>query len=159
MFDVLLAAVVAVTPTDAGLAIKPVMSVEARRAFSPAAKDKEGWMPSLYRGKWWDPKWKNVRACIMDRESNFRYKAANRTSSARGAYQFLDNNWRDGLVWMMIAESRETGDGLISEAKKLRKKPIHQWSRYWQDRAFYTAWQNGKGAKHWNPTVPGTGCW
>jgi len=144
--------------TAAPLAVAPVMSVEAKRSLSPAAKDLEGWQPSLYRGIFWDAKWKDIRACIMKRESNFRYKAANKTSSARGAYQFLDNNWRNGLVWMMIAESKKTGDGLISEAKKLRKKPIHKWSRYWQDRAWYTALNHGKGLHHWNATVPGTGC-
>ena len=145
--------------TAAPLTVAPVMSVEAKRSIHPAAKDMEGWMPSLYRGIYWDPKWKNIRACIMKRESNFRYKAANKTSSARGAYQFLDNNWRDGLVWMMIAESKKTGDGLIGEAKKLRKKPIHRWSRYWQDRAFYTALNHGKGLHHWRHQVPGTGCY
>jgi len=136
----------------------PVLSAEARKSFSPASRDLEGWMPSLYRGIWWDEKWADIRACIMKRESNFRYKAANPTSSARGAYQFLDRSWRDGLVWMMIAESKKTGDGLIGEAKKLRKKPIHKWSRYWQDRAFYTALRDGKGIHHWKATVPGTGC-
>ena len=145
--------------TAAPLVVKPpVLSAEARKSFSPASRDLEGWMPSLYRGIWWDEKWADIRACIMKRESNFRYKAANPTSSARGAYQFLDRSWRDGLVWMMIAESKKTGDGLIGEAKKLRKKPIHKWSRYWQDRGFYTALRNGKGLHHWKATVPGTGC-
>lgn len=145
--------------TAAPLVVKPpVLSAEARKSFSPASRDLEGWMPSLYRGIWWDEKWADIRACIMKRESNFRYKAANPTSSARGAYQFLDRSWRDGLVWMMIAESKKTGDGLIGEAKKLRKKPIHKWSRYWQDRAFYTALRDGKGIHHWKATVPGTGC-
>ncbi len=145
--------------TAAPLVVKPpVLSAEARKSFSPASRDLEGWMPSLYRGIWWDEKWADIRACIMKRESNFRYKAANPTSSARGAYQFLDRYWRDGLVWMMIAESKKTGDGLIGEAKKLRKKPIHKWSRYWQDRGFYTALRNGKGLHHWKATVPGTGC-
>lgn len=146
--------------TAAPLVVKPpVLSAEARKSFSPASRDLEGWMPSLYRGIWWDEKWADIRACIMKRESNFRYKAANPTSSARGAYQFLDRSWRDGLVWMMIAESKKTGDGLIGEAKKLRKKPIHKWSRYWQDRAFYTALRDGKGIHHWKHQVPGTGCY
>ena len=144
--------------TAAPMTVAPVMSIEAKRSISLAAKDLEGWMPSLYRGLYWDAKWADIRRCIMDRESNFRYKAANKTSSARGAYQFLDRSWRNGLVWMMIAESKKTGDGLIAEAKKLRKKPIHKWSRYWQDRAFYTALRNGEGLHHWRHQVPGTGC-
>jgi hypothetical protein len=137
---------------------KPVMSAEAKRAFSHRAKDKRGFEPSLYRGMWWDPKWRDIRACIMDRESGGSYWAFNRSSTARGAYQFLDSQWRQSLVWMFIAESKITGDGLISEAKKLRKKPIHRWSRYWQDRAFYTALRHGEGLHHWRHQVPGTGC-
>lgn len=146
------------TQQNAPSVMKPVMSAEAIRSMSKESRDMSGWMPSLYRGIWWDSKWKNIRICIMKRESNFSYRAANKSSSARGAYQFLDNSWRDGLVWMFIAESKKTGDGLASEARKLRKIPIHKWSRYWQDRAFYTALRNGKGLHHWTHQVPGTGC-
>lgn len=136
----------------------PILSAEAKRAFSKTAKDKRGFEPSLYRGKWWNPKWKDIRHCIMDRESSFSYWAANPTSSARGAYQFLDSKWRQGLIWMMLDESKKTGDGLQTEIKKLRKKPIDKWSRYFQDRAFYTALRHGKGLFHWKATVPGTHC-
>ncbi len=122
---------------------------EYRAAKSKDAKDMKGFEPSLYRGKWYTPKAKAERKCIMDRESRFSYRAANRTSSARGAYQFLDKSWREGLVHMFIKESKKTNDGLIKEAKKLRSKPIHKWNRYWQDRAFYTAWRFGEGRKHW----------
>lgn len=122
---------------------------EYRAAKSKDARDMRGFEPSLYRGKWYTPKAEKQRKCIMDRESSFSYHAANRTSSARGAYQFLDNSWRDGLVHMFIKESKKTDDGLIKEAKKLRKKPIHKWNRYWQDRAFFTAWRFGEGKHHW----------
>ena len=33
--------------------------------------------------------------------------------------------------------------------KKLRKKPMNKWNRYWQDRAFWTIWAKGTGKKHW----------
>lgn len=122
---------------------------EYRAAKSKDAKDMKGFKPSLYRGKWYTPKSERMRKCIMDRESSFSYHAANPISSARGAYQFLDNNWRGGLVHMFIAESKKTKDGLVDEAKKLRGKPIHKWSRYWQDRAFFTAWRYGDGKHHW----------
>ena len=56
------------------------------------AMDLSGYMPSLYTGKWHSPQHEPFRRCIMDRESNFNYLAANRTSSARGAYQFLDRS-------------------------------------------------------------------
>jgi hypothetical protein len=50
---------------------------------------------------------------------------------------------------MMIAESRKTGDGLIKDIRELRNAPIHHWNRYWQDRAFFTAWRHGAGKNHW----------
>lgn len=110
-----------------------------------------GYAPSLYRGKWYSAKWEDERKCIMDRESNFNYRAANKTSSARGAYQFLDSQWRDGLVWMMLDEG-----GNKKEIKALRNKPINKWSRYYQDRAFFTAWRHGEGRHHWH--YPGSRC-
>lgn len=125
------------------------MPREYRAAKSKDAKDMKGFEPSLYRGKWYTPKAERQRKCIMDRESSFSYHAANPTSSARGAYQFLDNNWRDGLVHMFIKESKKTDDGLVKEARKLFGKPIHKWNRYWQDRAFFTAWRFGEGKHHW----------
>jgi hypothetical protein len=58
---------------------------------------------------------------------------------------------------MMLKESKKTKDGLSAEIKTLFDKPIHKWSRYYQDRAFYTAWQNGSGKKHWY--YPGHNCY
>jgi muramidase (phage lysozyme) len=88
----------------------------------------------------------------MQRESRFNYKAANKSSSARGAYQFLDLKWRDSLVWMMLEEG-----GNKKEIKSLRSKSIHKWSRYYQDRAFFTAWRHGEGKHHWY--YPGHKCY
>jgi hypothetical protein len=125
------------------------MSAEHRAAESTLAQDMMGYEPSLYQGKWYSPRWEDIRECIMYRESRHNYKAANKTSSARGAYQFLDRSWRDGLVWMMIEESKKSKDGLVDEIKNLRTEPIHAWSRYYQDRAFFTAWRHAEGKKHW----------
>ena len=125
------------------------VSAEHRAAKSNAALKVIGYMPSLYRGQWYSARWEQVRECIMYRESRHNYKAANKRSSARGAYQFLDSQWRNGLVWMMLDESKNTKDGLRSEIRQLRSKPIHTWSRYFQDRAFFTAWRHGEGKKHW----------
>ena len=104
-----------------------------------------GYAESSYQGKWYHQKWEKVRKCIMYHESRYNYKAANKTSSARGAYQFLDRSWRDGLVWMMLDEG-----GNVKEIKHLRDIPINKWNRYYQDRAFFTAWQHGDGKKHWS---------
>lgn len=133
------------------------ISQEHRAASSVLADDMKGYKPSLYRGKWYDIRWEDSRKCIMSRESHFSYRAANRSSTARGAYQFLDSQWRDGLVYMMLKESKETKDGLIKEIKTLFDKPIHSWSRYYQDRAFFTAWRHGDGKHHWH--YPGHNCY
>ena len=104
-----------------------------------------GYDKSLYQGEWYSPQWEDERKCIMYHESRYNYKAANKTSSARGAYQFLDLQWRDGLVWMMLDEGGNT-----KEIKSLRDIPINKWNRYYQDRAFFTAWRHGEGKKHWS---------
>jgi hypothetical protein len=59
---------------------------------------------------------------------------------------------------MMIEESRENGDGLVKQIRGLREKPIKEWNRYFQDRAFWTAWRHGAGAKHWTETIPNGRC-
>ena len=134
---------------------------EFQAAVTKQAKDLKGYEKSLYRGKYYYKSQEAWRKCVMDRESNFRYKAKNRSSSASGAYQFLDNNWRDGLVWMMIKESKKTDDDLDPFLRDLFDVHITKWNRYFQDRAFFTALNfEGKwaGKKHWNATVSGTGC-
>lgn len=106
-------------------------------AYSPRATDLMGIESSLYRGKHYNPhRWEQFRLCVIHRESRGNYRAANKVSSARGAYQFLDRAWRDGLVWMLLPEHRPLG--LAEEVKALRNKPIHHWNRYWQDAAFWT---------------------
>ena len=134
------------------------MPEEFQAAVSRQAKDLKGYEKSLYRGKYYHKSQERFRKCIMERESNYSYTAANRVSSARGAYQFLDNSWRDGLVHMMVKESKKTGDYLKPRARKLHEKPIHRWNRYWQDRAFFTAlnWDSKwSGKKHWYLTSSG----
>jgi hypothetical protein len=122
------------------------------------ATDMHGIEASLYRGKWYNQKHEGTRRCIVKRESHGNYRAANKTSTARGAYQFLDSQWRDSLVWMMLDEEPK-GSPLRDEIKQLRAEPIHKWNRYYQDRAFWTAYRHGQGAHHWHyppkPCPPG----
>jgi hypothetical protein len=124
--------------------------------FTPAAdpNNTQGWQASAYTGKWYAEKWAPIRKCIMDRESNHNYRARNPSSSAQGAYQFLDSQWRVSLTHMMMPEALSMSER--QAIKNLRKQPIAKWSRYWQDRAFYTAWRHGEGAHHWRITVEGT---
>jgi hypothetical protein len=106
-----------------------------------------GWSASAYTGKWYAEKWAPIRKCIMYRESRFNYRAQNRTSSAAGAYQFLDSKWRVSLTHMMMREAVTVSER--RDIKALREQNIRTWSRYWQDRAFYTAWAHGAGREHW----------
>jgi hypothetical protein len=134
---------------------------EFRMAVSEDAKDWKGYEKSMYGGKYYHKDQEHFRECVMYRESRHNYRAANKTSSARGAYQFLERSWKDGLIYMMIKESKKSKDGLIPEIKELRKKPIVKWNRYFQDRAFFTAMNiNGKwsGKHHWRFSVPGSSC-
>ena len=116
---------------------------------SPAAVPADGNSPSVqrstYTGKHYNPAWEDWRRCVVWRESRDNTRAANKSSSARGLYQFLDNAWRDSLVWMLIPEHRDRR----AELEAMRAKPIHRWSRYWQDAAFWTVLNDGAGAKHW----------
>lgn len=129
----------------------PVAQAATHPAESPQARDLKGIETSLYQGKHYNPKrWERFRLCVIHRESRGNYRAANRTSSARGAYQFLDRSWRQSLVWMLLPEHRKLG--LADEVKALRDKPIHHWNRYWQDAAFWTVinakpgnWQHWRG--------------
>ena len=122
-----------------------VLSTLPASAESPMAK-------SLYRGEYWTPALSECREAIMRRESNFNYRAANPTSSARGAYQFLDRSWRESLVHMMRKETRQDYPERLERLEQLNDVPIHRWPRFFQDHAFYRV-ANGtpNGLNHWAP--------
>ena len=131
-------------------------AVEARIAMELAfargegkAKDVHGFMESLYQGKWYMPKKEAVRKCIVDRESNFHYKAVSRGGIYRGAYQ-MNRALAIGVSWMMQKEVRkEMGDEGLKLVRALRSTKTQVWNRYWQDRAFWTIWRKGEGSRHW----------
>ena len=114
---------------------------------SRQAADLMGYLPSLYQGKWFVPAQEDVRRCIIDRESNFNYRATNGTY--HGAYQMSAALAR-GATWMMQKEVRkEMGEEGVAIVQALREVTPNKWNRYWQDRAFWTIWRNGAGAGHW----------
>jgi len=114
---------------------------------SRQAADLLGYLPSLYQGKWYDPQVESVRRCIMDRESNFNYRATSGTY--HGAYQMSAPLGR-GATWMMQREVRkEMGEEGVAILRALRQLTPNKWNRYWQDRAFFTIWRDGAGASHW----------
>ena len=106
---------------------------------------------SLYRGKYWTPTMSDCREAIMRRESRFDYRAANSTSSARGAYQFLDRSWRESLVHMLRPEIKRDYPHRRETLESLTGKPIHKWPTFYQDAAFYTVVVGHGGINHWAP--------
>lgn len=127
-------------------------SSEADRELALLRGDREaadlmGFLPSLYLGKWFMPGKEDVRRCIAERESHSNYRANN--GSYFGAYQ-MSAELGVGATWMMQKEvSREFGDEGVNIVQALRKITPDKWNRYWQDRAFWTIWRSGEGARHW----------
>ena len=103
-------------------------------------------------------------ACVLDRESgghlentNSGEGARNPRSSASGRWQFLDNQWRDGLSHMVAGRLKDHGmPG--SHAKSVRvyleAKPINKWDGMWQDIGHNAVMEAG-GWYHWKG---GEGC-
>lgn len=103
-------------------------------------------------------------ACVLDRESggslentNSGEGARNPRSSASGRWQFLDNNWREGLSHMVANRLKDHGmPG--SHAKSVRvyleAKPISKWDGVWQDIGHNAVMEAG-GWYHWKG---GEGC-
>lgn len=123
------------------------IAVETAHAFgSPESRDLIGYEVSLYQGKWYMPKREKMRKCLSKIESHHHYKAG---GYYRGAYQFSKALAR-GVTWMMQPEvKKEMGDAGVDLIQKLRKTSMNKWNRYWQDRAFWTIWNEGKGKNHW----------
>lgn len=121
--------------------------------------NERGFKKSAYRGKYFHKGDESLRKCIGTRESHFQYML-----SGGGAYQFMSyDRWPISLSWMVKKEVRKQyGKRLANKMQKiLSKHEVNQWSRYWQDAAFYTVLNyNGRhsGIKHWTATVPGTDC-
>jgi hypothetical protein len=126
------------------------IAMETAHAFgSPESSDRTGFEPSLYQGKWFMPNREDLRKCISKVESHHQYKAGS-GRYYRGAYQF-SKSLAQGVTWMMQAEVKdEMGDSGVDLIKELRKTPMNEWNRYWQDRAFWTIWDEGKGKNHWS---------
>ena len=120
---------------------------------SSATKDMRGVQSSLYRGKFYRPAVESRRLCIVQRESEGHYDVVNPTGSYRGAYQ-VSSTLARGATWMMLKEHK----ALMGTANatrvlsQLRKTPINNWPRYWQDALFSTVanWDHtGSGIHHW----------
>lgn len=137
-------------PEDAG-SKQLRIATETFHAFgSPQSNDLKGFMPSLYQGKWFMPNKEERRQCIAKREGHHNYKTVSAGGLYRGTYQFSKALAR-GATWMMQKEvKKEMGQAGVDLVQELRKTPMNQWNRYWQDRAFWTIWRKGAGSSHWS---------
>ena len=126
------------------------LAVELSHALgSEQSQDMKGFRPSLYQGKWFMPNREDIRRCIMNREADHDYRAVSAGGLYRGAYQ-MSRALAIGATHMMMAEvRREMGEPGVEMVKRLRDLPTQQWNRYWQDRAFWTIWRDGRGKHHW----------
>jgi hypothetical protein len=69
-----------------------------------------------------------IAACIRKYESGGNYRAQNPTSTASGAYQFINSTWR----------------AITGRSDRAKDAPPSV-----QDAAFYKLWAGGSGAHHW----------
>lgn len=127
-------------------------SPERTAAHSSRGQDMRGPLPSMYRGRYFRAAQEAFRRCVGQREGMWHYDVrGGGGGNYFGTYQF-SRAFQHGIPFMMAKESKATGDGLANEAASLRHIPINRWSRYWQDRAFYTVLNfNGDwtGKHHW----------
>lgn len=91
----------------------------------------------------------DARRCIVWRESRNTLDAVSR-GNHQGLYQMTDA-LADGAVWHMRFDPVDPITR--SQRVRLQSMPVTKWSRYWQDRAFYSIWNYagpGSGRDHWH---------
>jgi len=150
--SLLLAAAVAAGPEDRSAPAYPPVVVVGKKPFDGN---------SLYRGRFYEPRYERIRQCIRGRESDDKYHAVSRSGKYRGAYQ-MSPALGVGAGWMIQKELRHVHNvpkqTAIRIGRLLRDTPVNKWSRYYQDMAFHLIYDHGAGAFHWKATVPGTDC-
>jgi len=91
-------------------------------------------------------------ACVSNRESHGNYRAKGDVSSARGRWQFLDQQWRSGLSFM-VRDRLITFGMPKAHAGNIRRqllaKPIDKWTPVLQDIAFVSVITHREGWRHW----------
>jgi len=104
------------------------------------SRSMSGIRSSAYVGKYYSARYERTRKCIVRKESGGNYRIASRTGKYRGAYQFN--------AQLASATAKKMG------RRDLAGKPFNTWSRFDQDKAFWTVWNHGRGRGHW-PTARG----
>jgi len=95
---------------------------------------------SAYVGRYFSARSERTRKCIVRKESRGNYRVVSSGGSYRGAYQFNAHLAR--------ATAKRMG------RSDLVRKPFNHWSRFEQDKAFWTVWNHGRGRGNW-PTARG----
>jgi hypothetical protein len=95
---------------------------------------------SAYIGRYYSSRYERTRKCIVRKESHGNYRIVSSGGSYRGAYQFNSHLAR--------ATAKRMG------RSDLVNKPFNHWSRFDQDKAFWTVWNHGRGRGNW-PTARG----
>ena len=95
---------------------------------------------SAYVGKYYSSRHEGTRKCIVRKESRGNYRVVSRGGTYRGAYQFNAHLAR--------ATAKRMG------RPDLADKTFNHWSRFEQDKAFWTVWNHGRGRGNW-PTARG----
>jgi hypothetical protein len=127
-------------PTSASTAASAGAAAPTGERNTKVSRSMSGIRSSAYVGKYYSSRHEGTRKCIVRKESGGNYRIASRTGKYRGAYQFNANLARH--------TARKMGHS------ELANKPFNQWSRFHQDKAFWTVWNNGRGRGHW-PTARG----
>lgn len=109
---------------------KAALAAAAERARKQREENSK---PRVYKPRTPQPTYNHVApggiaACIRKYESGGNYRAQNPSSTASGAYQFLDSTW-------------QSVTGLPGRAMN--------YSPAQQDAAFWKLWNNGRGASQW----------
>ncbi len=109
-------------------------------------------VPNMYQDSGHDawgnaPRWvRELAACVRQHESRHDYKAHNATSSAAGAYQFLDGTWQGNAKW-----TRYRGVYVAKQYRAANHAPA-----YVQDLVFMHSIEQG-GVLNWTGTNCGYG--
>ncbi|MFN8159192.1 MAG: peptidoglycan-binding domain-containing protein [Candidatus Nanopelagicales bacterium] len=105
---------------------------------------------SAYIGSYYDKRFEAKRRCIVNRESHGYYTVRSANGMYNGAYQMTASLGVGVTKKMLSSVAAEVGASTAASLMaKLRTTTPNRWSRYWQDRAFWTIFNHGAGASHW----------
>ena len=126
---------------------------------SPEARDMVGYRLSTYTGKYYDRRFEQYRLCVVQRESGGQYGTV--SGIYNGAYQF-GTGWTPPsyLVDRIRPEMEKSYGAPVGRLlDELARTPVSKWSRFWQDAAFWTVFDLGRGWEQWKVYRPSQYSW